>query len=107
MFTKVDVEILGVVENMSHLILPDGSHEDIFGKDGGKKLADELKVDFLGSIPIDKEIRLNSDLGDPSKLKEKYFDEIVNSFKKFKIKNLIYDQVYPNQFLPIYQLKIV
>ena len=82
MFTKVDVEILGVVENMSHLILPDGSHEDIFGKDGGKKLADELKVDFLGSIPINKEIRLNSDLGDPSKLKEKYFDEIVNSFLK-------------------------
>ena len=86
MFTKVDVEILGVVENMSYLILPDGSHEDIFGKDGGRKLADELKVDFLGSIPINKEIRLNSDLGDPSKLKEKYFDEIVNSFlKKSKI----------------------
>ena len=33
MFAKVDVEILGVVENMSYLILPDGSHEDIFGKD--------------------------------------------------------------------------
>ena len=82
MFTKVDVEILGVVENMSYLILPDGSHEDIFGKDGGGKLANELKVDFLGSIPIDKQIRLNSDLGDPSKLKEKYFDEIVNSFLK-------------------------
>ena len=82
MFAKVDVEILGVVENMSYLILPDGSHEDIFGKDGGKKLANELKVDFLGSIPIDKQIRLNSDLGDPSKLKEKYFDEIVNSFLK-------------------------
>ena len=82
MFTKVDVEILGVVENMSYLILPDGSHEDIFGKDGGRKLANELKVDFLGSIPIDKQIRLNSDLGDPSKLKEKYFDEIVNSFLK-------------------------
>jgi len=84
MFTKVDVEILGVVENMSYLILPDGSHEDIFGKDGGGKLANELKVDFLGSIPIDKQIRLNSDLGDPSKLKEKYFDEIVNSFLKIQ-----------------------
>ena len=84
MFAKVDVEILGVVENMSYLILPDGSHEDIFGKDGGKKLANELKVDFLGSIPIDKQIRLNSDLGDPSKLKEKYFDEIVNSFLKIQ-----------------------
>ncbi len=84
MFAKVDVEILGVVENMSYLILPDGSHEDIFGKDGGEKLANELKVDFLGSIPIDKQIRLNSDLGDPSKLKEKYFDEIVNSFLKIQ-----------------------
>ena len=84
MFNKVDVKILGIVENMSHLILPDGSLEDIFGKDGGKKLADELEVDFLGSIPIDKQIRLNSDLGDPSKLKENYFDEIVNSFLKIQ-----------------------
>ncbi len=84
MFNKVDVKILGIVENMSHLILPDGSLEDIFGKDGGKKLADELEVDFLGSIPIDKQIRLNSDLGDPSKLKENYFDVIVNSFLKIQ-----------------------
>ena len=82
MFEKVDVKILGIVENMSYFILPDGSKEDIFGKDGGKNLAKELKVNFIGSIPLDKEIRLNSDLGDPSKLEEKYFDEIVNSFLK-------------------------
>ena len=84
MFEKVDVKILGIVENMSYFILPDGSKEDIFGKDGGKNLAKELNVDFLGSIPLDKEIRLNSDLGDPSKLEEKYFDEIVNSFLKIQ-----------------------
>jgi len=82
MFEKVDVKILGIVENMSYFILPDGSKEDIFGKDGGKNLAKELEVNFIGSIPLDKEIRLNSDLGDPSKLEEKYFDEIVNSFLK-------------------------
>ena len=82
MFEKVDVKILGIVENMSYFILPDGSKEDIFGKDGGKNLAKELKVNFIGSIPLDKEIRLNSDLGDPSKLEEKYFDEIANSFLK-------------------------
>jgi len=82
MFKKVDVKILGIVENMSHFILPDGSKEDIFGKDGGKNLAKELEVNFIGSIPLNKEIRLNSDLGDPSKLEEKYFDEILNSFLK-------------------------
>ena len=47
MFEKVDVKILGIVENMSYFILPDGSKEDIFGKDGGKNLAKELKVRFL------------------------------------------------------------
>ena len=54
-----------------------------------QNLAKELEVNFIGSIPLDKEIRLNSDLGDPSKLEEKYFDEIVNSFlknSKLKIK---------------------
>lgn len=84
MFEKVDVKILGIIENMSYFILPNGAKEDIFGKDGGKNLAKELNVDFLGSIPLDKEIRLNSDLGDPSKLEEKYFDEIVNSFLKIQ-----------------------
>jgi ATP-binding protein involved in chromosome partitioning len=78
MFGKVDVEILGIVENMSYLLLPDGQKEDIFGKDGGKNMAEELNINFLGSIPLDKEIRINSDKGDPSVLKEEYFNKIVN-----------------------------
>jgi len=78
MFGKVDVEILGIVENMSYLLLPDGQKEDIFGKDGGKNMAEELNINFLGSVPLDKEIRINSDKGDPSALKEEYFNKIVN-----------------------------
>ena len=78
MFGKVNVNIIGVVENMSYFILPDGQKEDIFGKDGGKNMAEELDLHFLGSIPLDKEIRINSDKGDPSKLKEEYFNKIAD-----------------------------
>ena len=77
MFGKVNVEIIGIVENMSYFILPDGQKEDIFGKDGGKNMAEELDLHFLGSIPLDKEIRINSDKGDPSKLKEEYFNKVA------------------------------
>lgn len=85
MFGKVDVEILGIVENMSYLLLPDGQKEDIFGKDGGKNLAEELNINFLGSIPLDKEIRINSDKGDPSVLKEEYFNKIVNRLSEVTV----------------------
>ena len=78
MFGKVNVEIIGIVENMSYFILPDGQKEEIFGKDGGKNMAEELDLHFLGSIPLDKEIRINSDKGDPSKLKEGYFNKIAD-----------------------------
>jgi ATP-binding protein involved in chromosome partitioning len=85
MFGKVDVEILGIVENMSYLLLPDGQKEDIFGKDGGKNMAEELNINFLGSIPLDKEIRINSDKGDPSVLKEEYFNKIVNRLSEVTV----------------------
>ena len=85
MFGKVDVEILGIVENMSYLLLPDGQKEDIFGKDGGKNMAKELNINFLGSIPLDKEIRINSDKGDPSALKEEYFNKIVNKLSEVAV----------------------
>ena len=85
MFGKVDVEILGIVENMSYLLLTDGQKEDIFGKDGGKNLAKELNINFLGSIPLDKEIRINSDKGDPSALKEEYFSKIANKLSEVAV----------------------
>mgnify|MGYP001162437157 FL=1 len=78
MFNKVNIRILGIVENMSYFLLPDGQREDIFGKDGAKNLAANININFLGSIPLDKEIRINSDQGDPTKLKKDYFNKIAN-----------------------------
>ncbi len=78
MFGKVNIEVIGIVENMSYFVLPGGEKEDIFGKDGAKIMAEELGIYFLGSIPLDKEIRINSDKGDPSKLKEEYFNKIAD-----------------------------
>ncbi len=65
MFRQLNVPILGVVENMSYLELPDGTRMDIFGMGGGQKLANSAGVPFLGSIPIDPDVRSGGDLGKP------------------------------------------
>ena len=66
MFTKVNVPVLGVVENMSYFIAPDtGKKYDIFGTGGGLKISEELNVPFLGGIPIDSRIRIGGDKGVP------------------------------------------
>jgi len=66
MFTRVNVPIAGVVENMSYFIAPDtGKKYDIFGTGGGSKIANELNVPFLGGIPIDSRIRVGGDNGTP------------------------------------------
>lgn len=64
-FRHVSVPILGVVENMSYLPLPDGSRMDVFGQGGGRKLAEAAQVPFLGEIPIDPQVRLGGDGGVP------------------------------------------
>ena len=65
MFEKVNVPNLGFIENMSYYLKPDGTKEHIFGQGGGKKLADEFKVELLGEIPIDTNIRIAGDSGKP------------------------------------------
>jgi ATP-binding protein involved in chromosome partitioning len=65
MFKQLDVGILGVVENMSYLELPDGTRMDIFGSGGGERLASLSGVPFIGSIPIDPNVREGGDLGTP------------------------------------------
>jgi ATP-binding protein involved in chromosome partitioning len=65
MYEKVNVPVLGIIENMSYYSLPDGKKEYIFGKGGGKKLADELGLNFLGEIPLNTDIRIGGDEGKP------------------------------------------
>jgi ATP-binding protein involved in chromosome partitioning len=56
MFEKLDVPIIGIIENMSG---------EFFGSGGGKALAEKYEVDFLGTIPLDAEVRIGGDSGDP------------------------------------------
>jgi len=66
MFLKVNVPVLGLIENMSHFICPScGERSDIFGHGGAKKEADKLGMPFLGEVPLQMAIRETSDDGTP------------------------------------------
>jgi ATP-binding protein involved in chromosome partitioning len=65
MFNKVNVPILGIVENMSYFTTPNGERVEIFGHGGGKSEAARQKVPFLGEVPIFTEIREGGDSGMP------------------------------------------
>ncbi len=66
MFNQMSVPILGFVENMSYFQPPGSSEQyEIFGRGGGKKLAEDSNVPFLGEIPLDPKVRVGGDLGDP------------------------------------------
>ena len=67
MFQKVGVPILGIVENMAvHVCSNCGQVEHIFGADGGKRMAAEYDMDYLGALPLDMQIRLQADSGQPT-----------------------------------------
>ena len=71
MFAKVNVPILGIVENMSmHICSACGHAEAIFGEGGGVAMSDKNKVDFLGSLPLDITIRICADSGKPTVVAE-------------------------------------
>ena len=66
MYQKLNIPPLGLVENMSFYECTNCHHEaDIFGRDGGERLAEELDVPFLGRLPIYQPIRVGGDLGIP------------------------------------------
>ena len=65
MFQELDIPIFGVIENMSYLETPSGEKLDIFGSGGGEKLAKMADVPFIGSIPIDPQVRIGGDDGTP------------------------------------------
>ena len=67
MFEKVGVPILGIVENMAvHVCTNCGHVEHIFGADGGKKMAADYKMDYLGALPLNMQIRIQADSGMPT-----------------------------------------
>lgn len=65
LFEKVQVPILGIVENMSHYTAPDGTRVDLFGNGGGRREAARRNVPFLGEVPLFIEIREGGDKGIP------------------------------------------
>ena len=85
MFNKLNIPILGIVENMSYLDMPDVDGKiDIFGRGGGRRMAEKFEVPFLGEIPIDPRIRIGGDNGtpivesDPQSAASKAFFEIAD-----------------------------
>lgn len=65
MFKQLEIPILGVIENMSFLELPDGQIMEIFGSGGGEALANEAQTDFFGKIPLSSDVRVGGDSGEP------------------------------------------
>ena len=65
MFKTLEVPILGIIENMSYLDLPDGTRMDLFGSGGGEQLAEATQTNFLGKVPIDQNVRIGGDNGKP------------------------------------------
>jgi ATP-binding protein involved in chromosome partitioning len=104
MFEKVEVPVLGVVENMSiHICSECGHAEHIFGSGGGEKMCDQYNVDFLGSLPLDIHIRENADGGHPSvaddpnsKASEIYRDIARRTAAKLSLKAKDYTAKFPN-----------
>lgn len=65
MFKRTNVKILGIIENMTSFTSDDGVEHFIFGKDGGKNIASKFNIELLGQIPININLRKNSDEGTP------------------------------------------
>ena len=92
MFEKVNVPVLGIVENMSYYSNPDGSKEHIFGEGGGKKLSEEMGISFLGEIAINTSVRIGGDegkpivLGKPESIEAKQFVSIARDLAE-QVKN--------------------
>jgi ATP-binding protein involved in chromosome partitioning len=88
MFKRTNVKILGIIENMTSFTSDDGVEHFIFGKDGGKNIASKFNIELLGQIPININLRKNSDEGAPfvDQFKEhevsKLFLEIANKITK-------------------------
>ncbi len=78
---KVSIKTIGIIENMSYFLAPDGSRNEIFGSGGGMELSEKLKAPLLGQIPLETAVRSHGDNGEPIVLAENHSlaaDEIKN-----------------------------
>jgi ATP-binding protein involved in chromosome partitioning len=80
LFEKMEVDILGVAENMSYLELANGEKQYIFGQGGGQKVADALKCELFGQIPLDSCLREGGDRGIPQVIADSK-GNIANTFR--------------------------
>ncbi|MBX3049150.1 MAG: Mrp/NBP35 family ATP-binding protein [Anaerolineales bacterium] len=65
MFRQLRVPLMGVIENMSFMLLPDGQRMEVFGSGGGQALAAEFEIPLIGAVPMEAEVRAGSDAGTP------------------------------------------
>jgi ATP-binding protein involved in chromosome partitioning len=83
MFGKVDVPVLGIIENMSyHICSACGHRDNIFDSGGGRRAAEELGVPFLGAIPLYTQIRVSGDTGRPVVLDQGEHGSIIRSIAR-------------------------
>jgi len=86
MFGKVNVPILGLVENMSHFVCPNDGHiYHIFGKGGGEREAKRLGVPLLGQIPLEIEVRESGDEGTPVALEDPSTHAASGAFQRVAV----------------------
>lgn len=71
MYQKLNVPVIGLLENMSHFVCPNCAHEsDLFGKGGGERLAAEMEIPFIGRVPLYEPVRVGGDMGVPIVISE-------------------------------------
>ncbi|HRY16324.1 MAG: iron-sulfur cluster carrier protein ApbC [Candidatus Competibacteraceae bacterium] len=104
MFEKVEVPVLGIVENMSTYICSQCGHEEsIFGEGGGKRMAEQYDVPFLGALPLDTRIRQETDNGRPtvvaepaSRIAELYREIARRAAARLSLQARNYSHKFPN-----------
>ena len=107
MYRKLDVGIIGIVENMSYYICPKcGNRDEIFSTGGAEKAAKKLDVPFLGSVPLNIQIRLNADAGAPLSNFTRTEPVVVEAFERI-VKNFVEQiEMISKKSTPLPQLKI-
>ena len=90
MFQKLNVNIAGIIENMSSFISGDGKEHFIFGKDGAKNMSKNLQIDLLGKIPIEIGLREGADNGKPY---VEFFEDSKTSKEIIEIAKKIVEKV--------------